>query len=117
MTLASTGLLAGAVATAVVGMVGVIPFEAASGDVELLDRSVSWVVPMAVVVVLSTAFAYATGVFAATRLGSRVASFVGLVEVLFAVLLSWVLLRRGTDRGAGGGWRTHRVRRGARPVR
>ena len=104
VTLASTGLLAGAVATAVVGLVGVIPFEAASGDVELLDRSVSWVVPMAVVVVLSTAFAYATGVFAATRLGSRVASFVGLVEVLFAVLLSWVLLHEAPTvvQAAGG---------------
>ena len=104
VTLAATGLLAGAVAIAVVGMVGILPFEATAGEVELLDRSVSWVVPMAVVVVLSTAFAYATGVFAATRLGSRVASFVGLVEVLFAVLLSWVLLREAPTvvQAAGG---------------
>ena len=59
---------------------------------------------MAVVVVLSTAFAYATGVFAATRLGYRVASFVGLVEVLFAVLLSWVLLHEAPTvvQAAGG---------------
>ena len=69
-----------------------IPFDAVSGDVELLGRAVPWFVPMGVVVVVSTAFAYATGVFGATRLGARVASFVGLVEVLFAVLLSWILL-------------------------
>ena len=47
---------------------------------------------MAFVAVASTAFAYASGVRAAKLLGARLASFVGLFEVLFAVLVSWVLL-------------------------
>ena len=76
VALAATGLLAGAVAVSVVGVAGFVPFTAIDGDVDLLSASVTWMVPMAVVVLLSTAFAYATGVFAANRLGSRVATFV-----------------------------------------
>jgi drug/metabolite transporter (DMT)-like permease len=92
VALAATGLFVGAVAVAVVGLVGAVPLTVAGGDVELLDGTAPWYVPMATIVLVSTSFAYATGVFAAGRLGSRVASFVGLVEVLFAVLLSWALL-------------------------
>lgn len=92
LALTAAGLLVGAVATAAVGLVGLVPLAAATGDVDLLGSSVSWLVPMAIIVVISTSFAYVSGVAAATRLGARVASFVGLVEVVFAVLLSWVLL-------------------------
>jgi len=41
---------------------------------------------------LAAAFAYATGVAAIRRLGSRLSSFVGLTEVLFAVLFAALLL-------------------------
>ena len=41
---------------------------------------------------LSTAFAYATGVTATRRLGSKVASFLGLTEVLASILVAWLLL-------------------------
>jgi len=92
VTLAAAGLLFGAVAITALGATGAVPLATVGGDVDLLGSSAPWFVPMAVVVLLSTSFAYATGVFAATLLGSRVASFVGLVEVLFAVLLSWFLL-------------------------
>jgi drug/metabolite transporter (DMT)-like permease len=47
---------------------------------------------MLVVVVIATAFAYFSGILATARLGSRLASFVGLLEVLFAVLIAWWLL-------------------------
>lgn len=92
VTLAAAGLLFGAVAITALGATGAVPLATVGGDVDLLGSSAPWFVPMAVIVLLSTSFAYATGVFAATLLGSRVASFVGLVEVLFAVLLSWSLL-------------------------
>ena len=42
--------------------------------------------------VLSTAFAYATGVTATRRLGSKVASFLGLTEVLASIVVAWLLL-------------------------
>jgi drug/metabolite transporter (DMT)-like permease len=42
--------------------------------------------------VVAAAAAYLLGAIGARRLGSTVASFVGLTEVLFAVLLAWLLL-------------------------
>jgi len=45
-----------------------------------------------VVVLVATAFAYVSGVAATVRMGERLASFVGLSEVLFAVVIAWLLL-------------------------
>lgn len=92
VTLAAAGLIFGSFAITALGATGAVPFSAVADDVDLLGSSAPWFVPMAVIVLLSTSFAYATGVTAVTLLGSRVASFVGLVEVLFAVVLSWSLL-------------------------
>lgn len=92
VALASGGLLVGATALTTAGVVGVLPFDATSADVDMFGTTRPWWVPMAVIVLVATAFAYVTGVVAATRLGARVASFVGLFEVLFAVVLAWVLL-------------------------
>ena len=41
---------------------------------------------------IAAAAAYLLGTVAARRLGATVASFVGLTEVLFAVLFAWLLL-------------------------
>jgi len=43
-------------------------------------------------VVLATVLAYVSGIMAARALGSKVASFVSLTEVLFAVIWAWLLL-------------------------
>ena len=43
-------------------------------------------------IVFSTALAYVLGIGAARRLGSQLASFVGLTEVLCAVLFAWLML-------------------------
>jgi drug/metabolite transporter (DMT)-like permease len=88
----ATGLLVGSATITLVGLTGLIPLTADAADVELLGSTVPWWAPMAFVAAVSTAFAYASGVRAAGLLGARVASFVGLVEVVFAVLVSWVLL-------------------------
>jgi drug/metabolite transporter (DMT)-like permease len=65
---------------------------------------VSWLVPVLGLAVVAAAFAYASGVAAIRRLGSRTSSFVGLTEVLFAVLFAWLLLgqRPGVVQLAGG---------------
>jgi drug/metabolite transporter (DMT)-like permease len=42
--------------------------------------------------VIATAIAYAAGITGATLLGSRLASFIGLLEVVFASLFAWLLL-------------------------
>ena len=41
---------------------------------------------------IAAATAYVTGIVATRVLGAKLASFVGLSEVMFAVLFAWVLL-------------------------
>ena len=86
------GLAVGAVVLLVAGAVGALPLAAPRTDVVLLDREVSWLVPVLGLSVVAAAVAYVSGIAAARRLGAKVASFVGLSEVLFAVLIAWVLL-------------------------
>ncbi len=90
--LAGGGLLVGAVTIGLLGLVGVLPMQASTEPVVLLGTTTSWVVPAVVMALVSSVVAYLTGILAAGRLGSRVASFVGLTEVLFAVVFAWVLL-------------------------
>jgi drug/metabolite transporter (DMT)-like permease len=86
------GLVIGGAALAVAGIVGVLPLAAPRTDVTLLDAEVSWLVPVLGLAVVAAAIAYVTGIFGARLLGAKVASFVGLTEVLFAVVFAWVLL-------------------------
>jgi drug/metabolite transporter (DMT)-like permease len=72
--------------------VGAAPFSATFGDVDLGGRSTSWLVPVAGLSVVAAAVAYVAGIEAARRLGARLASFVGLTEVIFAVLVAWAVL-------------------------
>ncbi len=74
------------------GAVGAVPMTATFGDVPLLGAVVPWWVPLGVVAVFGTAIAYASGIFGSGRLGSRLASFVGLLEVVFASILAWVVV-------------------------
>ena len=64
----------------------------------------SWVVPVVGLSLVAAAIAYASGIAATRLLGARVASFVGLTEVLFAVLIAWVLLGQapGAVQAVGG---------------
>jgi drug/metabolite transporter (DMT)-like permease len=58
----------------------------------LAGVEVAWWVPTTWLVLVATVLAYLTGIGAISRLGTRVASFVGLTEVLAAVLIAWVVL-------------------------
>jgi drug/metabolite transporter (DMT)-like permease len=92
VALAGLGMGAGAVGLAVLGAVGVLPMQFSSGPVVLFDSLVPWWVAIAELALVAAAAAYLLGVMAARALGSTVASFVGLTEVLFAVLWAWLLL-------------------------
>jgi drug/metabolite transporter (DMT)-like permease len=88
------------VAAAVLGgaiLVGALPVHATHSDVVLLRHHVSWIVPVLGMSVIAAAFAYVTGIAAARLLGAKVASFVGLTEVLFAVTFAWLLLGQRLD--------------------
>jgi len=57
-----------------------------------MGTSVPWWVPLIVVGVFATAVAYATSITATEMLGSRLASFAGLLEVVAAAVYAWILL-------------------------
>ena len=90
LTTAGTGV--GAVVLLAVGATGLLPLAASTGTTTLAGGSVPWWVPMSLLIVVSAVLAYLTGVIAVRRLGSAVASFVALTEVLFAVVFAAVLL-------------------------
>jgi drug/metabolite transporter (DMT)-like permease len=60
--------------------------------VTLAGVEVPWFVPLLWVSAIGTTVGYALGVKAVPRIGSRVASFVGLSEVLFALGFAWLFL-------------------------
>ncbi|WP_104190795.1 DMT family transporter [Cryobacterium sp. Y82] len=92
IALAAFGLLVGGTALGLLGLTGLLPFTASYLDLSLLGTVVSWWVPLLILAIISTALAYVAGITAAGTLGSRLASFVGLLEVIFASLFAWLLL-------------------------
>ena len=86
------GLAVGALVLGAAALVGVVPWRTTAADVEFAGWSTSWLVPVLGLSLLAAAFAYATGIAAVRRLGSRLSSFVGLSEVLFAVVAAWLAL-------------------------
>lgn len=92
VALAAAGMLTGAITLGIVGAIGILPMRVTTADVTLAGQSVPWWALVGALGLISTAIAYSTGIGAARALGSKVASFVGLTEVLFAVLIAWLLL-------------------------
>lgn len=91
------GLAVGAVVLGGAIIAGALPVHMTSSDVTLLSHQVSWVVPILGMSLIAAAIAYVTGIAAARLLGAKIASFVGLTEVLFAVGFAWVLLGQRLD--------------------
>lgn len=92
LVLAGGGMVVATVGLLVAGLVGVMPLRSAGAPVDFSGASVPWFVPVAALAVISTAIPYTAGIAAVRRLGSKLASFVGLTEVLFSILIAWLLL-------------------------
>jgi drug/metabolite transporter (DMT)-like permease len=90
--LAGGGLLAAAVGLALLGAIGVLPLRATTDAPAYAGGTVAWWLPLLGLGVVTAAIAYVTGIAAGRRLGSRVASFVALLEVVAAVAAAWLLL-------------------------
>jgi drug/metabolite transporter (DMT)-like permease len=82
----------GAAALAVLGATGALPLHAKATDVSLLNMRVSWIVPVLGLSLIAAVIAYVAGIGAARRLGAKLASFIGMTEVLFAILFAWLAL-------------------------
>ena len=92
IALAGLGLLIGALGLTVASLTGVLPFEWTTADVEFRFVTVPWFVPVLAVGVVSTALAYSFGIISTRMLGSRLASFVALSEVVAAMVFSAIML-------------------------
>ncbi|HEX4977704.1 MAG TPA: DMT family transporter [Nocardioides sp.] len=92
LTLAAAGLTVGTLALAGLGLVGLLPMAASTADTGYAGRTVAWWAPLLVLGLVTAALAYTTGIAAGRRLGSRLASFVALLEVVAGVVFAWALL-------------------------
>jgi drug/metabolite transporter (DMT)-like permease len=92
IAMAGAGMTVGAVALLGLGAAGVLPMHASFGAVDFVGRRVSWLVPVIGLSFVAAAIAYVAGIGAARLLGPKLATFVGLTEVAFAVLFAWLML-------------------------
>jgi len=89
---AGAGLLVATATIAVLGMLGLVSLRTGRATVELASTSVSVVIPVALLALVPTAYTYVASMKSVKVLGARLASFLGLIELLAAVLLAWILL-------------------------
>lgn len=91
LALAAGGMLVGALFVGGLVVTGILPFATADVPASVLGNEL----PAALVLVgvgVATTLGYAWGIAAVPRTGARLASFVGLSEVLFALGFAWLLL-------------------------
>jgi drug/metabolite transporter (DMT)-like permease len=92
IVLAASGLGLGTLALVLAGLVGLVPMTASTAAVSYDGARVPFWLPLLGLGVITAALAYTTGIAAGRRLGSRLASFAALLEVVAALLFAWLLL-------------------------
>lgn len=104
IALAWAGMVVGTVVLAGFDATGLIGFRVNAADVDFAGHVTTWLVPALGLSLVAAVVAYTAGIGAARRLGAKVATFVGLTEVLFAGLWAWLLLgQRPSPLQVGGG--------------
>ncbi|MGC4811392.1 EamA family transporter [Micromonospora sp. DT228] len=92
VALASGGMAVGAAVLLLIGLTGLLPLHANFGEVTFAGQPASWLLPIAGLSLVAAVIAYLAGIAGTRILGPRLSSFVGLTEVLFAVLIAWLFL-------------------------
>jgi drug/metabolite transporter (DMT)-like permease len=102
--LAGCGMAAATALLALLAAVGLLPLNATTASPTYGGITVPWWLPLIALGVVTSALAYCAGIAAIRLLGSRVAAFVGLLEVVSGVAWAWLLLDQipGTLQLAGG---------------
>ena len=90
--LAAGGMLLGGATVLLAGVLGIVPLAVSTDRVAFDGFGTPWWPPLLALGLVTAALAYVAGIAATRRLGSRLASFVALVEVLAALAFAWVLL-------------------------
>ena len=92
LVLAWVGLLVGALALGLLALVGLLPMHGSTEATSYAGVDLPWWVPLVLLGLVTCAVSYVAGIAAGRRLGSRLASFVALLEVLASVGWAWLLL-------------------------
>ncbi|MFI0796756.1 EamA family transporter [Micromonospora rubida] len=92
VTMASAGMAVAAAVLLLLGLAGALPLRATFGEVTFAGQRTSWLVPIAGLSLVAAVVAYLAGIAGTRILGARLSSFVGLTEVMFAVLIAWLVL-------------------------
>jgi drug/metabolite transporter (DMT)-like permease len=92
IVMAWAGMCIGAAVLGALGWIGAVPMSSTTGNVDFIGHKVSWAVPVLGLSLVAAVIAYVAGISAARRLGAKLASFIGMAEVLFAILFAWLLL-------------------------
>lgn len=92
VAMASGGMAVGAAVLLLIGLTGVLPLHATFGEVTFAGQRTSWLLPIVGLSLVAAVVAYLAGIAGTRILGPRLSSFVGLTEVLFAVLIAWLFL-------------------------
>lgn len=92
ITFVACGLGVGTVTILIAGVVGLMPLRANTDPVEFVGLDLPWWAPLIALALVAAAASYALGFVGVQYLGSTVAGFVGLTEILFAIAWAWLLL-------------------------
>jgi drug/metabolite transporter (DMT)-like permease len=92
IVLAAGGLTVGSVLLGLAGLVGLVDMSASTSAASYNGVHVAWWAAVLALGVVTAAVSYVSGILASRALGPRLASFLGLLEVLFSVIFAWVLL-------------------------
>lgn len=92
VAMASGGMAVGAAVLLLVGLTGLLPLRATFGEVTFAGHRTTWLLPIVGLTLVAAVIAYLAGIAGNRILGPRLSSFVGLTEVLFAVLIAWLFL-------------------------
>jgi len=92
LALAAGGLVVGTALLGLLAAVRLLPMAVDDVPAVYDGVEVAWWVPLVLLGLVTAGMAYSLGIAAIRRLGSRVASFVGLTEVLAALGWAWLLL-------------------------
>ena len=81
----------GAIVIAGATLSGLMPVTFSSDDVTFAGAQVPWYVP-AGLLLLGTIGAYICGIVGLRHIGATVGSFLNLIEIPFAAILSWIIV-------------------------
>ncbi len=92
LVLAAAGMLVGGATLVLLGATGLLDMSWSTDPASYDGTTLAWWWAVLGLGVVTAGLAYTAGIAASRRLGSRLASFVALLEVLFALVFAWLAL-------------------------